>query len=69
MISDYFSPKVRATVLAIYSSGIYLGAGIGLFLGGAIVATWHQWYPDPALPRWALRLGRPPFWPLACRGY
>ena len=48
MISDYFSPKVRATVLAIYSSGIYLGAGIGLFLGGAIVATWHQWYPDPA---------------------
>lgn len=49
MISDYFSPKVRATVLAIYSSGIYLGAGIGLFLGGAIVATWHQWYPDPAL--------------------
>jgi MFS family permease len=49
MISDYFSPKVRATVLAIYSSGIYLGSGIGLFLGGAIVATWHQWYPDPSL--------------------
>ncbi|NCF45747.1 MAG: MFS transporter [Proteobacteria bacterium] len=49
MISDYFSPKVRATVLAIYSSGIYLGSGIGLFLGGAIVQTWHLWYPDPAL--------------------
>ncbi len=49
MISDYFSPKVRATVLAIYSSGIYLGAGIGLFLGGAIVAAWHSWYPDPTL--------------------
>lgn len=49
MISDYFSPKVRATVLAIYSSGIYLGSGIGLFLGGAIVASWHSWYPDPAL--------------------
>jgi MFS family permease len=49
MISDYFSPKVRATVLAIYSSGIYLGSGIGLFLGGAIVQSWHAWYPDPAL--------------------
>lgn len=49
MISDYFSPKVRATVLAIYSSGIYLGSGIGLFLGGAIVAAWHQWYPDPSV--------------------
>ena len=29
MLSDYYSPRVRATVLAIYSSGIYLGAGIG----------------------------------------
>ncbi|MEM7283173.1 MAG: MFS transporter [Pseudomonadota bacterium] len=49
MLSDYFSPKVRATVLAIYASGIYLGAGIGLFLGGAIVESWHMWYPDAAL--------------------
>ena len=49
MISDYFSPKVRATVLAIYSSGIYLGSGIGLFLAGAIVQSWHAWYPDPTL--------------------
>ncbi len=48
MLSDYFSPRVRATVLAVYSSGIYLGAGIGLFLGGAIVEAWYAWYPDPA---------------------
>ena len=48
LLSDYFSPKVRATVLAIYSSGIYLGAGIGLFLGGAVVAQWYAWFPDPA---------------------
>ncbi len=47
LLSDYFSPKVRATVLAIYSSGIYLGAGIGLFLGGAVVEAWYAWYPDP----------------------
>ena len=37
LLSDYFSPKVRTTVLAIYSSGVYIGAGIGLFLGGTIV--------------------------------
>ena len=33
LLSDYFSPRVRTTVLAIYSSGVYIGAGIGLFLG------------------------------------
>ncbi|MEM7079241.1 MAG: MFS transporter [Pseudomonadota bacterium] len=48
MLSDYFSPNLRATVLAVYSSGIYLGAGIGLFLGGAVVEAWYDWYPDPA---------------------
>jgi len=48
MLSDYFSPRVRATVLAIYSSGIYIGAGVGLFLGGAVVEAWYAWYPDPA---------------------
>ncbi len=46
MLSDYFAPRFRATVLAIYSSGIYIGAGIGLFLGGAIVEAWYAWYPN-----------------------
>jgi len=68
MISDYFSPKVRATVLAIYSSGIYLGSGIGLFLGGAIVqslgtpgtrpyarATWYQGVAGGFFGRWHTR--------------
>jgi MFS family permease len=49
MLSDYFSPRMRATVLAVYSSGIYIGAGIGLFLGGAVVEAWYAWYPDPSL--------------------
>ena len=55
MLSDYFPPRVRATVLAIYSSGIYIGAGIGLFLGGFIVDSWAAWYPDPADAPFALR--------------
>ena len=49
LLSDYFSPKVRTTVLAIYSSGVYIGAGIGLFLGGTIVEYWNSTYPDPSL--------------------
>jgi MFS family permease len=50
MLCDYFSPKFRATVLAIYSSGIYIGGGLGLFLGGYIVDTWNAWYPDGGAP-------------------
>ncbi|MEM7016562.1 MAG: MFS transporter [Pseudomonadota bacterium] len=45
MLSDYYSPKLRATVLAIYSSGVYIGGGIGLFLGGFILETWSNAYP------------------------
>ena len=55
MLSDYFAPRVRATVLAIYSSGVYIGAGIGLFLGGAIVDAWQNAFPDPALAPFGLR--------------
>ena len=55
MLSDYFSPKVRATVLAIYSSGVYIGAGIGLFLGGVIVDAWKDAFPDPALAPFGLK--------------
>ena len=48
MLSDYYSPRLRATVIAIYSSGVYIGGGIGLFLGGFIMETWNTIYPDPA---------------------
>lgn len=48
MLSDYYHPRLRATVLAIYSSGVYIGGGIGLFLGGFVMETWNNWYPDPS---------------------
>lgn len=47
MLSDYFSPRQRATVTGIYSSGVYIGAGIGIFLGGLILDSWHGAFPDP----------------------
>ncbi len=46
MLSDYYHPRIRATVIAIYSSGVYIGGGIGLFLGGFIMETWNGMYPD-----------------------
>lgn len=46
MLADYFSPKQRATVSGIYASGVYIGAGIGIFLGGLILDSWHAVYPD-----------------------
>lgn len=36
LLSDYFPPEKRATVLAIYASGIYVGVGLGYWLGGWI---------------------------------
>ena len=48
MLSDYYPPRLRATVLAIYSSGVYIGAGIGIFLGGVVLDAWSSAYPDSA---------------------
>ncbi|MFT5885429.1 MAG: putative MFS family arabinose efflux permease [Arcticibacterium sp.] len=42
IISDYFSPKKRATALSIYSSGIYIGILIGFVIGG-VVAKNYGW--------------------------
>lgn len=48
LLSDYFPPRQRATVQAIYSSGIAVGAGSAFFLGGWI-AQHYGW-------RWAFYL-------------
>ncbi len=50
MLTDYFHPRLRATVLAIYSSGIYIGAGLGIFIGGQIVDRWNRAFPDGSAP-------------------
>ena len=55
ILSDYFSPKIRSTILSIYSSGVYLGAGIGLFLGGWIVQLWTNAFPDPTIAPFGLK--------------
>jgi MFS family permease len=55
MLADYYPARVRATVLAIYSSGVYVGGGIGLFIGGLILGTWEGAFPDPAQAPFGLK--------------
>ncbi len=50
MLSDSFPAAKRATALAVYSSGIYIGAGLGLGLGGMIVDQWDVAWQGQAAP-------------------
>lgn len=54
LLSDYFPAARRATVLAIYSSGIYIGAGLGLGVGGLIVERWDAAFAG-SVPPFGLR--------------
>ena len=40
IISDYFESKKRATALAIYSAGVYVGGAVGLYIGGNMVGEY-----------------------------
>ena len=46
MIADYFPEERRATALSIYSSGLYIGGGIALPVGGYVLAEWARRFPD-----------------------
>lgn len=46
LIADLFPRRMRATALAIYSSGLYLGGGLSLLIGGAIVQRWNAAWPQ-----------------------
>ncbi|MFB3107131.1 MAG: MFS transporter, partial [Pseudomonadales bacterium] len=48
MLSDYYPPHRRATAIAFYAAGVYIGAGIGIFLGGYILDAWATAYPTDA---------------------
>ena len=50
MLTDSFPSRIRATVLAVYSSGIYVGAGLGIAIGGQIVERWDHAFPDGTAP-------------------
>ena len=45
LIADWFPQRLRATALAIYSAGLFVGSGLSLLLGGAIVESWNAAWP------------------------
>ena len=48
MISDYFPKERRATALSVYSSGLYIGGGLSLPIGGFVLSRWNTAYPVAA---------------------
>ncbi|MEX6725298.1 spinster family MFS transporter [Parapedomonas caeni] len=54
LLSDYFPREKRATALALYSSGVHIGGGLSLVIGGAIVDAWATAYADGSTP-WGLK--------------
>ncbi len=44
LISDWFPKRIRATAISIYSAGLFLGSGLSLIIGGAIVESWNAAY-------------------------
>jgi hypothetical protein len=50
LLQDYFPREKRATALAFYSSGIYVGVGASLIFGGAVIAYWDTHYTEATRP-------------------
>lgn len=49
MISDYFPEEKRAKAMSVYTMGLYLGAGLAVLLGGAVIGFLEQ-RPTTSLP-------------------
>ncbi len=50
LLADYFPAHRRATAVAIFSSGIYLGGGFSLYIGTSIAGGWNAAFPLGARP-------------------
>jgi MFS family permease len=46
MLTDYFPQRLRATALSLYAGGLYIGQGLGNYLGGYILDSWELAFPD-----------------------
>ena len=50
LIGDWFPREKRATALSIYSSGIFIGAGLSFAISGVVVAGWNKAYAAGGAP-------------------
>lgn len=48
LIADWFPQRIRATAIAIYSAGLFVGSGVSLLVGGAVVQAWNLAWPEGA---------------------
>ncbi|RYE95909.1 MAG: MFS transporter, partial [Oxalobacteraceae bacterium] len=48
LIADWFPARMRGLAIGIYSSGLFVGSGLSLVLGGAIVEGWNNAWPAGA---------------------
>ncbi len=46
LLGDYFRKEQRSTVIALYQTGAFVGAGLSLIIGGLIVSGWQSAYGD-----------------------
>jgi MFS family permease len=49
LITDYFPPERRSTAQGIYATGIFIGGGIALAVGGTVIG-WAETRPEWTLP-------------------
>ena len=50
LLADWFPKEKRATALAIYSSGIFIGAGLSFAISGVVVDGWNNAYANGGAP-------------------
>ena len=50
LLSDYFPARRRATAIAIYSAGIYIGGGVALSIGTGLAHAWEHAYAPGMRP-------------------
>jgi MFS family permease len=50
MLGDYFPRERRALAASLYTTGLYIGMGISLPIGGWIAQTWNQTYAAGGAP-------------------
>jgi len=50
LLSDYYPLRRRATAMSIYASGLYLGTGLSLLVGGFISSRWNLAFDAGSAP-------------------
>jgi MFS family permease len=50
LLQDYFPKQMRATIFALYASGIYIGSGASTMFGSQVIKYWETHYTAATAP-------------------